>query len=266
MDILMIGLLPLLFLLLGATMLVVSQTAGFFQFGRHRIREKSDQAVAKKYLAQIALSKSEIAARNRRLVALSRRLKLNNVELSRLNNLRKKFFSMVTHDIRTPLTAIKGYGQMLESRSGLVADDKRKVANIIQASEHIGRLVEDLTDLAVIEAGKLRLEISPFEISEFMGEISRQIAPTAERKGILFSCVEPQAKAVICADRFRLSRVLLNLLGNAVKFTPPGGRVELKASLMGQSVTFQVRDTGSGIHPLERRRIFEKFYQSAFDQ
>jgi len=264
MDILIIGLMPLLFLLLAATMLMVSQTSGFFQFGRHRIRERSDRAAADRFLAQIALSKSEIAFRNRRLVALSRRLKLNNAELSRLNNLRTKFFSMVTHDIRTPLTAITGYGRMLESRGSLVSDDKKKVSNIIQASEHIGRLVEDLTDLAVIEAGKLRLQPLPFEISEFMGEISRQIAPAAERKGVLFFCSEPPAKTTLSADRFRLSRVLLNLLGNAVKFTPPGGRVELKASVVGQSVTFQVRDTGAGIHPSERRRVFEKFYQSAF--
>ncbi|HVA65336.1 MAG TPA: ATP-binding protein [Elusimicrobiota bacterium] len=264
MDILIIGLMPLLFLLLAATMLMVSQTSGFFQFGRHRVRERSDRAAADRFLAQIALSKSEIAFRNRRLVALSRRLKLNNAELSRLNSLRTKFFSMVTHDIRTPLTAITGYGRMLESRGSLVSDDKRKVSNIIQASEHIGRLVEDLTDLAVIEAGKLRLEPSPFEISEFMKEVARQIAPAAERKGVLFFCVEPPVKTTLSADRFRLSRVLLNLLGNAVKFTPPGGRVDLKVSVMGQSVTFQVRDTGAGIHPSERLRVFEKFYQSDF--
>ncbi|MFA6318736.1 MAG: ATP-binding protein [Elusimicrobiota bacterium] len=258
----LIGLLPVAFLLLAASMLVVSQIAGFFQFNRHLVRERDNRFIIQRFINEVTLAHTQLGRRSRELMTLSHRLKANNEELSRLNNLKSKFLSMVVHDVRTPLASIKGYSEMLMMRGKLDDQQKKFVSFISRGGDQINRLVSDLTDLAVIEAGKLRMEMSGFELAALVGEVVPSIRLLTAKKGIAFGESAVPESVAMNGDRGRLAQVLTNLLGNAVKFTPPGGSVDFGVRLLGSSAFFTMRDSGPGIHPSERRLIFEKFYQS----
>ncbi|TPW18242.1 MAG: two-component system, OmpR family, sensor histidine kinase BaeS, partial [Elusimicrobia bacterium] len=117
-------------------------------------------------------------------------------------------------------------------------------------------------DLAIIEAGKMRMDKAAFGVSGLLGEVLSTFAPLAAKNRLLLHLEDATAGAQLVGDRFRIGQVISNFVGNAVKFTPPGGRVELKAVAAGDGVLFSVSDTGAGIHPAERRKVFEKFYQS----
>jgi signal transduction histidine kinase/flagellar motor switch protein FliG len=263
MEVVIIVLLPVLFLVLAASMLVVSQLSGFFQFGKYSRRRRHDRQELDKFMTQLALAQGQVYQRSRELEALSSRLQTNNEELARLNGMKSKFLSMAVHDVRTPLASIKGFGEML-TRQPLDATQRKYVDYIVRGTDQINKLMSDLTDLAVIEAGKLRMEKSPFPLSQMLKDIVPPIGVVAKKNNVEFIAVEPAQDVTIVGDRFRLVQALMNFLNNAVKFTPEGGKVELKVAASPRNIIFAVRDTGPGIHPSERAKIFEKFYQSQF--
>jgi len=262
MELLLIGLIPPLLLLLAIAMIVVNQIAGFVQFRRFSMRERSHNQTISDYMKRMGLASSQLARRSRQLEDFSRRLRLNNDELARLNTLKTKFLSMAVHDMRTPLTSVRGFSDMLGRSPRIGPSEKKHLAYIKQAADQIQLLMGDLTDLALIEAGKYKLSMAPFLLEDMVQDIAPGIQFVAQAKGVQFQVVEMPAGTEMLADRFRLGRVLQNLLGNAVKFTPGGGRVELRGRLSGRWVSLSVKDTGPGIHPTEKKKIFEKFYQS----
>lgn len=263
MEIVIAMLLPVLFLMLAASMLVVSQFSGFFQFGRYSGRRKRDRQELETFMTKLALAQSQVAKRKAELEKLSYKLQDSNDELERLNSMKSKFLSMAVHDVRTPLASIKGFGEML-ARKDLAPDQKKYVDYIVRGTDQINRLMSDLTDLAVIEAGKLRLEKKPFLLSQMLLDIVPAIEVIAKQNGVaMISPEEPPAVEVV-GDRFRLMQALMNFLNNAVKFTPKEGKVELTARVIGRTLILAVKDSGAGIHPSERKKVFEKFYQSQF--
>ncbi|MFH1723821.1 MAG: ATP-binding protein [Elusimicrobiota bacterium] len=263
MEVVIVGLLPVLFLMLAASMLVVSQLTGFFQFGKYSQRRRQDRREIQDFMTQLAVAQSQVQKRSTQLEKVSARLRVSNEELERLNSMKSKFLSMAVHDVRTPLASIKGFGEML-SRQVLEGTQKKYVDYIVRGTDQINRLMSDLTDLAVIEAGKLRLEKASFDLPSMLKDIVPAIGVIAEKNGVEFVTPESPPEVIIVGDRFRLVQALMNFLNNAVKFTPAGGRVELKVAVIGRKVTLSVKDTGPGIHPSERGRVFEKFYQSQF--
>ncbi|HAH08044.1 MAG TPA: hypothetical protein DCM05_16210 [Elusimicrobia bacterium] len=264
MDVVIIVLIPVLFLTLAASMLVVSQISGFFQFNKYSGRRQQDRMEIQRFMAQLASAQSEVFKRSQELEKLSANLQLNNQELARLNSMKSKFLSMVVHDMRTPLASIKGFGEML-SRQPLEGTQKKYVNYIVTGTDQINRLMADLTDLAVIEAGKLRMDKQSFDLQAMVNsDIVPSTGVVAQKKGVLFVAAEVPPGISVVGDRFRLGQALMNFLNNAVKFTPAGGKVELKVSVTPRAVLFQVKDTGPGIHASERKRVFEKFYQSQF--
>jgi signal transduction histidine kinase len=264
MELILLALLPVVFLLVAAAMLVVSQFSGFLQFSRSSARQRKNDSIISRYVQQMGLARLNLARRSRELEALSRRLRLNNEELARLNTLKTKFLSMAVHDVRTPLASAQGFAQMLGQSQSLGPRERKFASNITRACDQIGRLMGDLTDLALIEAGKYKLEMTAFSVGELAADITPSVGFVAQARGVSLEVGEMPAETVLTADRFRLGRVLGNLLGNAVKFTPAGGRVELHARASDRWVTFFVKDTGPGIHPAERQKIFQKFYQSVY--
>lgn len=266
MELILLGLLPFLFLILAASILVVSQIAGFYQFMRFSSRERRNNSIIAQFIRRMGMAQTQLAGRSRQLEDLSRRLQVNNAELERLNTLKTKFLSMAVHDVRTPLGSVKGFIGLLGKSRQLGGTERKYLSNIVKASDQISHMMDDLTDIALIEAGKFRVEMAPFALSGFVAELLPSIGLLAGQKGVAFSVGELPPDVLLTADRFRLGRVLTNLLGNAVKFTPSGGRVELRVRWAGGAVVFSVKDTGPGIHPAERRRIFEKFYQSRFSK
>ncbi|MDE2292844.1 MAG: hypothetical protein KGL53_12245, partial [Elusimicrobia bacterium] len=263
MEVVIVVLLPVLFLVLAASMLVVSQLSGFFQFGRYSGRRRRDREELERFMTRLAMAQSQVAKRKQELEKLSLRLQDSNEELERLNSMKSKFLSMAVHDVRTPLASIKGFGEML-SRQQLDGAQKKYVDYIVRGTDQINKLMSDLTDLAVIEAGKLRLEKRPFQLGQLVLDVAPGIEVIAKQNGVEFVYPQTAPPVEVVGDRFRLGQALMNFLNNAVKFTPAGGKVELVAKVIGRTLTLAVKDNGPGIHPSERQKVFEKFYQSKF--
>lgn len=262
MDIVMVVVVPLLFLMLAASMLVVSQLSGFYHFNKYSRKQQDNKREIATFMNRLAAAQNTVFQRSRQLEDLSSRLQMNNQELARLNSMKTKFLSMAVHDMRTPLATMKGFGEMLSRQ---VYEDKQKkyVDYIVRGSDKINDLLADLTDLSIIEAGKLRMSKAPFELSAMLdADITPRIGFAAQEKGVVFTSTGPAQGVTVNGDRGQIAKALKNILGNAVKFTPAGGRVDLKATLTGRGLLFQVKDTGPGVHYSEKKRVFEKFYQS----
>jgi len=261
MEIVFVALVPAFLLLLGAALLVISQISGFMQFTYFSNRRRQANWMLSQVLDQIAMAQGQLYQRAQELEQLSRRLELTNQELSRLNSMKSKFLSMVVHDLRTPLTTIQGFSQILAR--GMDPRRREFVQHIQTATERMNSLMSDLTDLAVIEAGRLKMSMQPFDFCAMVRELLAGSALVAREKGVELSVAEMPESVWVVGDRLRLSQVLQNLVNNAVKFTPAGGKVWVRMRVEADRLLVQVRDTGPGIHPSERKAIFEKFYQSA---
>jgi two-component system, OmpR family, phosphate regulon sensor histidine kinase PhoR len=185
-------------------------------------------------------------------------------ELKRLEQVRREFVANVSHELRTPLTAIKGYAETL--RDGGLRDPKAAaefVGIIHRHAERLRALIEDLLDLAAVEQGEARLSPGPVRVREVVSQATALVRPAAERRRQdLTVDLQPDLPDVL-ADRDRLAQVLINLLDNAIKFTPEGGRIALSAVNSGGRVVLAVRDTGIGIPAGDLARIFERFYRVA---
>ena len=261
MELLVIVFIPVILLLLGAGFLVVSQVSGFMHTGSLLRHKRSSDLIIQQYVTQIAMAQSQIYQRGRELEVLTSKLSFSNQELGRLNDMKSKFLSMVVHDVRTPLASIRGFSELLlKKKAG--EKEAQYLNNIVSSTDQLGRLIADLTDLAMIEAGKLKMEKSVIEYSEIVRDILPGISINAQKKGVDLIVNELSAPCPMSGDKFRLSQVFMNLLNNAVKFTPAGKRVELTMRKEGRRLAAYVKDSGIGIHSSETKRIFEKFYQA----
>lgn len=178
---------------------------------------------------------------------------------------KSEFLANMSHDVRTPLNAIIGFSQILEDQYFGPLNEKQKeyVSDILESSRHLLGMINDILELSKIEAGKLTLIYSRFEIRPFLENCAMAIREQCLKRDIqLESRVTEDLEDVnICADEQRLRQVLHNLLANAVKFTPNGGAIRIKVSRNGGTMNFSVTDSGIGIDPQQQAKIFERFYQ-----
>lgn len=175
---------------------------------------------------------------------------------------KSRFLATLGHEVRTPMTGVLGMAELLQG-TPLDAQQRGHVDAIRRAGEHLLRLVNDALDMARIEAGRLELVSAPFALKPLLGEVAGLMAPLAERKGLVFAeHVDAEAPRALQGDRTRVQQILLNLIGNAVKFTE-AGHVSLEvAALQPQGVRFVVADTGPGLNPEQRARLFRRFEQA----
>jgi two-component system phosphate regulon sensor histidine kinase PhoR len=182
-------------------------------------------------------------------------------ELRRLEKVRKDFVANVSHELRTPITAIRGYAETLQA--GALEDREaapRMVDVIHRQSERLSELVEDLLELSRLESRELQLAREPVGVLQAAQRVVETVRMRAERKRLGLR-LEVPAGLTVLGDRRAVEQVLLNLLDNAVKYTPEGGNVRLSAYLHGGRVAVSVRDSGIGIEPRHLPRIFERFYR-----
>jgi len=183
-------------------------------------------------------------------------------EAERSNKFKDQFLSTMSHELRTPLNAVVGFSDLLaEENYGPLNDrQKRYVNHIKTGGKHLLRLINDILDLSKIESGRLQLAIEDVPVRTAFGDVVDAMRPLADKKSqTLAETVIPHLS--VRADSTRLKQILMNLIGNAIKFTPEGGRIELAAKQLGDVVRVEVRDSGPGIPPEEQQRIFEAFYR-----
>src|SRR5713226_8261701 len=183
-------------------------------------------------------------------------------EAERASKFKDQFLSTMSHELRTPLNAVLGFsGLLADERYGLLNDRQRRyVSHIHTGGQHLLTLINDILDLSRIEAGRMELAIENVSVETVFGEVLSVMRPLADNKSqTLSQHAEPGLS--VRADLTRFKQVLMNLLGNGIKFTPEGGRIELTANQADSEVRVEVRDTGPGIPPEEQKRIFEAFYR-----
>ncbi len=185
-------------------------------------------------------------------------------ELRRLERVRRDFVANVSHEFKTPLTAIQGFAETL--LGGAVDDpayNRRFLEIIREHSVRLARLTDDLLTLSRIEAGKLELSVRQLHVSELVEQCAETTRLKAAQKNLSFSTQVPRDLPPVRGDASRLGEILQNLLDNAVQYTNPGGSVTLRAEVSSdrQQVILSVHDTGIGIPQHEQGRIFERFYR-----
>jgi two-component system sensor histidine kinase BarA len=185
-----------------------------------------------------------------------------NLALYESNRLKSDFLATMSHELRTPLNSILGFSDVLLSNDGLNDKQNRWVRNIQSSGDRLLNLINDILDLARIEAGKMQVRLAEFSIQDVCEGLLAMFRPLAEKKNIdLRSQIEPGIP-VLRQDVVKLQQILSNLLSNAIKFTPEGGRVLLKVESGPQHIVLTVSDSGVGIAHEDQDLIFEKFRQA----
>jgi two-component system phosphate regulon sensor histidine kinase PhoR len=183
--------------------------------------------------------------------------------LRQLERVRTEFVANVSHELRTPLTAIQGYLETLLSGALEEPENARRFLEIVlRHSERLGRLLNDLTDLSNIELGKVTLRREPVRLDEVVASVVAIIAPRAARSRVTVTADIPAELPAVTADRDRLAQILINLVDNAVKYTPEGGTVTVTAGPPADGlIEVAVADTGIGIPAADLPRLTERFYR-----
>ncbi len=185
-----------------------------------------------------------------------------NLALYESNRLKSDFLATMSHELRTPLNSILGFSDVLLTSDGLNDKQNRWVRNIQSSGDRLLNLINDILDLARIEAGKMQVRLAEFSIHDVGEGLTAMFRPLAEKKNIdLRAQIEPDIP-VLRQDVVKLQQILSNLLSNAIKFTPEGGRVLLKAEAGPQHIVLTVADSGVGIAREDQEPIFEKFRQA----
>jgi signal transduction histidine kinase len=188
---------------------------------------------------------------------------LNGVlaQSAELDKLKDAFLSSVSHELRTPITCVKSYAEILSTYDDLDGSERQEFLGIIlHESDRLARLINDLLDLSKLEAGRMPMRMERLDLQAIVASALRTLEVLAQRGEIRLVQAIPEGTHVL-ADRDRLTQVLLNLLGNAFKFTPPHGSVRIECEAVAGQIETRILDTGPGVPEEHLERVFEKFFQ-----
>jgi signal transduction histidine kinase/HAMP domain-containing protein len=188
-------------------------------------------------------------------------------QLEAANKHKSDFLANMSHELRTPLNAIIGFSEvMLSGMTGALPDKQKEfIGDIRDSGKHLLALINDILDLSKIEAGRMELDIARFDLREAIGNAMTLVRGRAERHGINLESAISDEVGAYDGDERKFKQIVLNLLTNAVKFTPEGGSVTLGAQRVNGAYVFSVKDTGVGIAPEDQQLIFEEFRQVGSD-
>ncbi len=244
----------------GRLMCVLCADNGAEPFEFHASAQRFLRSLA----GQTALSLSN-AALFSELQRNNERLAGANAKLRELDKLKSQFLSVATHELRTPLSIILGYNSMLAESldDRLSEDEKQTLRESVAACKRLIRLVNSMLDITQIESGKMRMNYAPADLRRLVGSVVTLFQQEARAKDIRLSMEVPARLPKVVLDAERIEQVLVNLIGNALKFTPAGGSVNVAVRQVPETRVLQVsvRDTGIGIAPEARGMIFDEFAQ-----
>jgi len=215
-------------------------------------------------LLQTFATQSVLAIENARLF---REIEVKGRQLELANRHKSEFLSNMSHELRTPLNAIIGFSEVLLERMFGEMKEKQEdyLKDIHSSGQHLLSLINDILDLAKVEAGRLELNLATFDLPAAIDNALTLVRERAMRHSLaLATKIDPQL-GDLNADERKLKQILLNLLSNAVKFTPDGGMITVGARLLGDMVEIAVSDTGIGIAPEDQAKVFEEFKQVGTD-
>ncbi len=210
---------------------------------------------------------------NRELTEKNRKLAEMVDKLQEADRIKSNFLATVSHELRTPLTSVIGYSEMLlEGIAGALNDEQRDyVRTVMEKGDQLLQLITGILDISRMEAGEMKVRKAPFDFSEVARIAQSTVTPAARRKRVVLESIVPDEMPRAFGDRDKTRQVVLNLVGNAVKFTPEGGTVRLTVTVGGLAREGQhagapglrvaVSDTGIGIPPDSLVRVFDPFYQ-----
>jgi signal transduction histidine kinase len=196
-------------------------------------------------------------------VSMVGRLRARNEELRRLDQLKDDFVASVSHELRTPLTSIRGYLELvLDGDVAELTEEQLRYLSVVDRNAgRLLRVVDDLLFAAQVDAGKVALEPGLTDLDELVREAVEAARPVAAEHDVELT-FDADGPAELVGDRARLAQILDNLIANAIKFTPPGGKVEVRTFLAGDSGVVEVADTGIGISAEDQERLFQRFFRA----
>jgi signal transduction histidine kinase len=207
----------------------------------------------------------ELDRLNRQLLLQQQELRNINDQLAAASHHKSQFLAKMSHELRTPLNAILGFSGIIANKSlgnDLTPEERKEfLGNIIISGRHLLDLINEVLDLSKIEAGKETLILEKFSVPEVLEAARQMVEPAADEKHITIEVTVDPRLSVWTADALKFKQILYNLLSNAIKFTPEAGRVRLRAGATEEGAEFSVTDTGIGIRPEDRERIFQEFEQ-----
>lgn len=220
------------------------------------------------YQQQISALQMQLSGKVTVLEGMVNKLRLSNQELTRLNEIRSKFMSIAAHDLRQPLSSIQGFASvlMMDAPQGGGNNDQIALNNILKATDNMNMLMADLMDISMIESGRFKIDGEPFNFNALLSDVVNLQSVNAQKKGIYLQKCSYPVEVTVEADRFRISQVINNLIGNALKFAPQGGRVETLFYVEDGWLVCKISDNGPGILHSEKVKIFQKFHQSDNDR
>jgi GAF domain-containing protein len=243
--------------LLAVPLLREDRLVGGLAVNRNAVGAFEPEVIA---LLQTFASQSALAIQNARLF---REIEQKGRELEAASRHKSEFLANMSHELRTPLNAIIGFSEVLAERMFGEINDKQAeyVGDILESGRHLLSLINDILDLSKIEAGRMDLDPSPFDLPTAIENTLILVRERAQRRNIALGRTIDARLGTIRADERKVKQVLLNLLSNALKFTPEGGRIDVRADVDDGAARIAVTDTGVGIAPEDQRAVFEEFRQ-----
>jgi signal transduction histidine kinase len=258
-------------------MVVSQRTVGFVVLG---LKQSGDEYTASDFqILEIIADEIAIAVQNRiqyeqisqfnitlqdKVDDATKRLKKTNDKLKAMDETKDEFISMASHQLRTPLTSVKGYLSMvLEGDAGQLNDMQQKLlSQAFTSSQRMVFLIADLLNLSRLRTGKFIIEAQPTNLAELIaGEVS-QLKETAAGRSLTLNYDKPETFPILMLDETKIRQVVMNFVDNAIYYTPAGGSIEIRLTETPKSVEFTVHDNGIGVPKAEQHHLFNKFYRA----
>jgi signal transduction histidine kinase len=215
-------------------------------------------------LLQTFATQSALAIQNARLF---REIEDKSRQIEAANRHKSEFLANMSHELRTPLNAIIGFSEVLQERLFGELNEKQAeyTSDILTSGQHLLSLINEILDLSKVEAGRMELELAPFDLPLAIDNARTFVRERAVKHGITLDVDVDDQLGEYIGDERKIKQILLNLLSNAVKFTPEGGRISITANKIDNGAEISVSDTGIGITPADQPKIFEEFRQVGSD-